>query len=187
MTDEKMPGDAGQADDAPAAVPAGSAKVKASTGVASSGSGPQEPPYIDDGVSKVWIGVIIAAFSLIFAWAVFFGSNGLLSGMFGSDAETSSPEPTLSMTASPEPSTEASMAPVAGSIEPSIEPTAEPTPEPTAVPTPEPTPELTAEPSLGPCITPDPFASLEPGESPAPTPACYSPVPSMAPSPTAGA
>jgi hypothetical protein len=129
-------------------------------------SGPSELPFIDDSVSKWWIGIVIAVFTLIFAYAILLGGNGLLSGVFESEEATPSPEPGLAASPSPDASPDVSMAPVAASIEPTPEPTAEPS----------------EEPSLEPCGPPDPDASLLPGESPEPTPACYTPEPSEEPS-----
>ena len=111
MTDQKLPEDAAIEESAEAAP----------------SSAPEEPPFIDDPVSKWWIGIIIAVFAVIFAFAIFFGSNGLLSGILDSEEATPSPEPTLTASPSPEASVEASTAPVGASIEPSSEPTAEPT------------------------------------------------------------
>ncbi len=61
-------------------------------------SGGDEIPYIDDPVSKWWIGIIIAVFALIFAYAILFGRGGLLADIFTSD---SSPSPESSLVASP--------------------------------------------------------------------------------------
>ena len=58
--------------------------------------GSDELPYIDDPVSKWWIGIIVAVFALIFAWAILFGAGGVFDGIFDSDDPTPSPEPTIS-------------------------------------------------------------------------------------------
>ena len=55
-------------------VPAATEPVaRATTGAAASADkgGPEVPPYIDDPVSKWWIGIIIAVFALIFVVVVF--------------------------------------------------------------------------------------------------------------------
>ena len=84
------------------AAPAQTEPVAGATAAAStSTSGPEEPPYIDDPVSKWWIGLIIAVFALIFVVVVLFGRGGFLSDLFESDDAT--PEPTIEATAEPEP------------------------------------------------------------------------------------
>ena len=49
---------------------------------------PDDQPYIDDPVSKVWVGVMIGVFGLILAYALLFGHGGLLT-------PKPTPEPTL--------------------------------------------------------------------------------------------
>ena len=87
MTDQKTPEDA--APEQPT--------------IAAPGSGSEEPPFIDDPVSKWWIAAIIAVFAVIFAFAIFFGSGGLFSGIFDSEDETASPAPTLVASPTPGP------------------------------------------------------------------------------------
>ena len=41
-------------------------------------TGEEEIPYIDDPVSKIWVGVIVAVFLLILPYGLLFGSAGLL-------------------------------------------------------------------------------------------------------------
>ncbi len=173
MTDQKMPQDAAPeeataTESAEASTPADSRAAtkpdKGGTEAAgtATGSGPEEPPFIDDPVSKWWIAIIIAVFALIFAWAIFFGGGGLLSGVFDPEDQTPSPEPTLVASPSPAASEEASTAPVDASIEPSEGPTAEPAAEPTVEPTAQATEEPTAGPTAGPTVEPTAQATEEP-------------------------
>ena len=69
------------------------------TAATASKTAPEVPPYVDDPISKWWIGIIIAVFGLILVVIVLFGRGGFLSDIFESDDPT--PEPAI--TASPEP------------------------------------------------------------------------------------
>ncbi len=91
MTDQNKPEDAIPEEDAAEASvdepteaegsaetePVSGAKTAAAASAAK--SGPEEPPYIDDPVSKWWIGAIIAVFALIFVVVVLFGRGGFTS------------------------------------------------------------------------------------------------------------
>ncbi len=83
---------------------------------------PDDQPYIDDPVSKVWVGVMIGVFGLILAYALLFGHGGLLT-------PKPTPEPTLAPSASPSvaPSASAGASPSvapSASVAPSVSPTA---------------------------------------------------------------
>ena len=95
-----------------------------------------ELPYVDDRVSKIWVGAIVAVFVLILAYGLLFGKSGALTPPTPSPTPSPSPTPTLS--ASPVPS-------VTPTPSISITPTpsstsASPTPAPSATPTPAPSP-----------------------------------------------
>jgi hypothetical protein len=136
----------------------------------SSDHGSDELPYIDDPVSKWWIGIIVAVFALIFAWAILFGGGGVFDGIFDSDDPTPSPEPTIS--ASPAPSVEVTLEP---SAEPEGTPAVEVTLEPSAEPEGTPAVEVTLEPSAAPTATatsePTDVPSVEPTAAPTDVPA----------------
>lgn len=85
-----------------------------------------QPRYVDDRVSKWWVGIIIAVFAVIFAWAVLLGGGGLLSDVFEGAEPTVAPAPSLATNPSPQASLTAT---------PELEPTADASTEPTAEPT----------------------------------------------------
>lgn len=135
--------------------------------------GAEQHRYVDDPISKWWVGIIVAVFALIFAWALLLGGNGLLSG--GDDESASSPEPSIAASplASPSPAASANASPtavvapgptVAATPAPTATPTPAPTAEPTPEPTAEPTPEPTAEPTPTATGTPAPAISEAPSE-----------------------
>jgi hypothetical protein len=133
--------------------------------------GAEQHRYIDDPVSKWWVGIIVAVFALIFAWALLLGGNGLLNG--GDDESAASPEPSIAASplASPSPAASASASPTAVvTPEPTVAATPAPTATPTTEPTATPTPEPTAEPTPTATGTPAPAvseAASEPSASPA--------------------
>ena len=126
----------------------------------------EEIPYVDDPISKWWVGLIIAVFVVIFAWALLFGRGGLLVG--GPDEAAATPSPVATASASPSP---------AASVAPSPEPIATPVPttEPEATREPEAMlePARTPEPLLVPASTAEaelePCPSMEPGLVPLPS------------------
>jgi hypothetical protein len=125
-----------------------------------------EPLEVDDPVSKVWVGIIVAVFALIFAWAIFFGGGGLFSGLLDSGdpdvgpAASLAPSPSLAPSVAVSPSAEPSpVTTVAPSHAASGAQTAEPTPAPPAPPTPAPMPTA----------TPTPTATVRIGGSPSPS------------------
>ena len=82
----------------PAGEPESTEPVKGATvakeGAAGSGdSTGSEPPYIDDRVSKWWVGIIVAVFVLIFAAVILFGRSGLLGDIFEDDGAAATPSP----------------------------------------------------------------------------------------------
>lgn len=98
----------------------------------------EELPYVDDRVSKIWVGAIVAVFMLILAYGLLFGKSGALTAPTPSPTPSPSPAPTV--TASPAPSPSLTAAP---SI--TIQPSGTPLPSasavsPTAPPTPTPAP-----------------------------------------------
>ncbi len=129
-------------------------------GVTSSGQGPEELPYIDDPVTKWWVGIIAAVFVLIFAGAIFLGSGGLLDGVFDTDEATPVPEATLVATDAPD----ATQTPEATAVPATTEaPSDTPVPEVTEAPVS--TPEPTLQPTSGPETSEAP-ASGDPIASP---------------------
>jgi hypothetical protein len=143
-------------------------------------TGVEDELEVDDPVSKIWVGIIVAVFVAIFGWAILFGSGGLLSGVLDGGEAEPTPSPTLvpspSAAASPSPSAAVSPAPTPESTA-AITQEPEPTPAPTPVPTLEPTTAPTPSPEAA---TPSPAA---PTPSTAPTDAT-SPATGLAPSPS---
>ena len=175
MTDQNKPEDANPEEDASV----DPVEPGATTTKDSASEGPTELPYVDDPVSKWWIGIIIAVFALIFAVAILFGAGGLLDGVLNPAEPQETAEPTLVASPSPEPSSSPEASPEASpTVEPTVEPTAAPTPEPTVEPTigPCPTPNPSASPDMS--LSPDmsPLPSQSPGTSPIP---CYTPLPEV--------
>ena len=93
-----------------------------------------ELPYVDDRLSKIWVGAIVAVFALILAYGLLFGKAGALTPATPSPTPSPSATPTLS--ASPVPSLTAA-------------PSVTITPLPSVTATPCPSPGSSANPSPG--------------------------------------
>ncbi|CAN5631756.1 hypothetical protein BH24CHL9_BH24CHL9_08530 [soil metagenome] len=100
-----------------------------------------ELPYVDDRVTKWWVGIVVAVFIAIFAYALLLGRGGLLSDLFTSDPPALSPSP--SAPAIPSPSAEPSPSPEGQGASPAA-------PSPTATPAPSPGTEVSPLPTLAP-------------------------------------
>ena len=124
--------------DLAAAAGAAGAKTAASRGRQTRTATPapaiDELPYVDDRVSKIWVGLIVAVFAAIFIYGLLLGRGGILT-------TTPSPEPTASRPPSSSPSTVPSpsvrpsvTAGPSGSVSPSVvvSPTPSRAPSPTA-------------------------------------------------------
>jgi hypothetical protein len=109
-----------------------------------------ELPYVDDPVTKWWVGIVVAVFVVIFAYALLLGRGGFLTDLLSSDPPAPASSPTVSL--EPSPITEPSPSPAVASPAPT------PTP---AAPTPGPTPS--------PPATPAPTAPVAVTGSPGPT------------------
>ncbi len=168
--DDFEEGAEGDDSEQPAAQPAGP-RTSRGRSITSAGSEPQsasrplgEPetlPYVDDPVSKVWVGVVVGVFAVVFLYAVLLGHGGLLSparptiaplptgtpaaSVSASPIESASTSPTASASPSssvPSPSATPSGAPHGPSIAPSASPSVEPTV--TAAPSASPSPSAPA-------------------------------------------
>lgn len=146
MTDQSKPEDAIPvvgSSAGPAEVPSEHASTSPRPAKAPSGPGTpasEELPYIDDPVSKWWVGIIVAVFVLIFAWAILFGSGGLFGGILGSEDPTPSPDATLVATMEPTQAPSAAPEATAGPAVSSPEPEMTRAPEPSVMTTAEPGP-----------------------------------------------
>ena len=100
-----------------------------------------ELPYVDDPLTKWWVGIVVAVFIAIFAFALLLGGGGLLSDLFTSDPPAASPSP--SAAAIPSPSAEPSPTPEGQGASP-------PAPSPTATLAPSPSTTASALPTLAP-------------------------------------
>jgi hypothetical protein len=108
---------------------------RATTGAPARAVAPEdELPYIDDRLSKIWVGAIVAVFALILAYGLLFGKAGALTPATPSPTPSPSATPTLS--ASPVPSVTAT-------------PSVTITPLPSVTATPCPSPGSSANPSPG--------------------------------------
>jgi hypothetical protein len=108
---------------------------RATTGAPARAVAPEdELPYIDDRLSKIWVGAIVAVFALILAYGLLFGKAGALTPATPSPTPSPSATPTLS--ASPVPSLTAA-------------PSVTITPLPSVTATPCPSPGSSANPSPG--------------------------------------
>jgi len=119
-----------------------------------------ELPYVDDRVSKIFVGAMVAVFVGIFAYALLFGSAGLLT-----------PDATLRPSRAPSPS-------VSPAVSPSGSPAASPSGSPSVGTSPSGSPS--GSPGESPSAAPTGGASPTGSASPAPTgsPASGSPSPS---------
>jgi hypothetical protein len=95
-----------------------------------------ELPYVDDRVSKIWVGAIVAVFALILAYGLLFGKAGALTPPTPSPTPSPSAAPTA--TASPAPSASQTAAPsitiTPAPTVPSASDSGAPTVSPTAAP-----------------------------------------------------
>jgi hypothetical protein len=81
-----------------APAPAEAAKRASSAPEASVSEAP-ELPWVDDPVSKWWVGIIVATFVILFAWAIFFGDA--LDGLFEAAEPTAPSIPSAVESAGP--------------------------------------------------------------------------------------
>ncbi len=128
---------------------------------------PDDHPYVDDPVTKWWVGIIVAVFGLIVAYALLFGHGGILTPEptrepIPTDVPSLSPSPAASGSASgnPSPSVASSGAPSASapavaSVAPSK--SAVPSVAPTAVAS-----SAASSPSVGPSAAPSEVPSAAP-------------------------
>lgn len=140
--------------------PAAGAGSRLSTPVAS-----DELPYVDDRLSKLFVGAMVAVFTAIFAYGLLFGGAGLLT-----------PD------ATPRPSR-----PPSPSVSPAVSPSGSPASSPSASPSPEGSPESSpsASPAQSQSASPGANTTASPGTSPSASPAA-TPSASPASSPVPG-
>lgn len=121
--------------------------------------GSDELPYVDDRVSKFFVGAVVAVFAAIFAYGVLFGGAGLLT-----------PDPTPRPSRAPTPN-------ASPAASPSGSPAASPSESPSATPEDSPGSSPSASPDASPGASPSASPEASPSASPGASPAGASPSP----------
>ena len=134
-------------------------------------AGSDELPYVDDRLSKYFVGAIVAVFAAIFAYAVLFGGSGLLT-------PDRSPRPSRPLAPSVSPVTSPSGSPAASSsASPDASPSASPEASPSVSPAGSPSGSPAGSPSASPAASPSASPAGSPSASPSGSPASGSPSP----------
>jgi hypothetical protein len=90
------------------------------------GSSEEDVPYIDDRVSKYWVGAIAATFLLILLYGLLFGHAGMFSPPPPTDVPIPTDAPTLSLSPTVTPPISPTVAPSEAPSLPSVAPTLTP-------------------------------------------------------------